>query len=38
MQRQAFGGLRCIAGALSLMLLIAGSIVAAESPAAQQFC
>jgi hypothetical protein len=35
MQRQTFGGLRYTVGSLPLMLLIAGPIVAAESPAAQ---
>ena len=36
MQRQASGGLRCIVGAIPLMLAIAGPMVAAEVPAAQR--
>ena len=36
MQRQTFGGLRYAVGLLPLMLLTAGPIVAAESPAAQR--
>jgi hypothetical protein len=36
MQRQTFGGLRYAVGLLPLMLLTAGPMVAAESPAAQR--